>query len=114
MPYLKVQTNTPVDNDASTRLLERASKTVSHELGKPEKYVMVAIEAEQPMAFAGDTAPCAYLELKSIGLPQERTVDLSRALCDLVENELGIPADRTFVEFTDAPRALWGWDRRTF
>jgi hypothetical protein len=66
------------------------------------------------MAFAGDTSPCAYLELKSIGLPQERTADLSRALCDLVENDLGIPASRTFVEFTDAPRALWGWDRRTF
>ena len=83
-------------------------------LGKSENYVMVVLEPPSSMRFAGSEAPCAYLELKSIGLPTERTADFSDALCGLIEDQLGIPAARIYVEFSDAPRAMWGWNRRTF
>jgi phenylpyruvate tautomerase PptA (4-oxalocrotonate tautomerase family) len=83
-------------------------------LGKPEKYVMVTIAPMQPMVFAGSDAPCAYLELKSIGLPTNKTKDLSAALCQLVHDSTGIKADRIYIEFFDAPREMWGWNEGTF
>ncbi len=114
MPYLKIQSNVAIDGANATRLLAEASKQVAHELGKPENYIMVALEPPQPMLFAGNSDPLAYLELKSIGLPQSKTSTLSAILCNLIEEQLGIPAARIYIEFTDAPRAMWGWNSKTF
>ncbi|MDH5778915.1 MAG: phenylpyruvate tautomerase MIF-related protein, partial [Gammaproteobacteria bacterium] len=99
MPYLMIQTNQSLDANASKSLLAEASKLVAAELGKPENYVMVALEADVPMLFAGSNAPLAYLELKSIGLPESKTTALSAALCGLIENATGISQDRIYIEF---------------
>ena len=114
MPYLKIQTNSEIAADAQQQLLKRVSKTVAERLGKPERYVMTALEQRVPMTFAGDNAPTAYLELKSIGLPADQTPDLSQALCSVIHEELGIALDRVYIEFSDAPRAMWGWNGGTF
>jgi len=114
MPYLKIQTNQTLDADKSQDLLSQASTLVARELGKPESYVMVAIEAPTPMLFAGTDAPLAYLELKSIGLPESKTTALSQALCSMMEEAAGISKERVYIEFADAARAMWGWNGRTF
>ncbi len=114
MPYLKIQTNQPVDEDRRASLLAKASDAVAEALGKPERYVMVALEDSAPMLLAGSNAPLAYLELKSIGLPETRTAALSRVLCDLIQAEIGISQDRVYIEFADAPRKMWGWNGSTF
>lgn len=114
MPFLKIQSNQPVAASAAGQLVSRASQLVAEQLGKPERYVMVALEPPVPMSFAGSTDPLAYLELKSIGLPEDKTPALSRALCQLVEQELGIDPERVYIEFADAPRAMWGWNSGTF
>ena len=113
MPYLKIQTNQTVNPEQAQTLITKASKLVASELGKPESYVMVALAPPVPMVFAGSDAPTAYLELKSIGLPESRTADLSKALCGLM-SDLNIDQNRVYIEFADAPRAMWGWDGRTF
>lgn len=114
MPYLTIQTNQSLDPAATTTLLSNASKLVADGLGKPESYVMVALETDVPMSFAGNDAPLAYLELKSIGLPEAKTADLSAALCALLEETTGIGKERIYIEFANAPRAMWGWNGGTF
>ena len=114
MAYLKIQTNIEREPGDSQPVLARASKLVAEKLGKPEQYVMVALETAMPMAFAGSEAPAAYLELKSIGLPQDRTKELSGALCELIHAEFGVSQERVYIEFADAPRAMWGWNGGTF
>ncbi|MGW8228294.1 MAG: phenylpyruvate tautomerase MIF-related protein [Gammaproteobacteria bacterium] len=114
MPYLKIQTNQTTTPDQARALISKASQLVASELGKPEQYVMVALSPPVPMVFAGTDAPTAYLELKSIGLPASRTGDLSQALCTLIENQLAISKERVYIEFADAPRAMWGWNGSTF
>lgn len=114
MPYLLIQTNQTLDKEAEKGLLGLASKRVAAELGKPERYVMVALQAGTPMLFAGSDAPLAYLELKSIGLPPNKTAALSAALCKLVGEALGVAEDRIYIEFADAVGSMWGWDGGTF
>ncbi len=114
MPYLKIQTNQALDESAQQQLMAAASTSVAQQLGKPERYVMVAIDAARPMMFAGATAPLAYLELKSIGLPKQATAELSKHLCTLVAEQLDIPPDRVYIEFANAQRHMWGWNRGTF
>jgi len=31
-----------------------------------------------------------------------------------MNSELGLPADRVYIEFADAPRSMWGWNGGTF
>ncbi|MCU7844020.1 MAG: hypothetical protein KZQ93_09295 [Candidatus Thiodiazotropha sp. (ex Monitilora ramsayi)] len=114
MPLLKITTNKDIDTDKRPALLKAASENVANMLGKPERYVMVVLETNPDMSFAGETSPLAYLELKSIGLPGDRTTEFSNFLCELVSAQLEIPADRVYIEFSDAERHLWGWNSATF
>ena len=114
MPLLKIQTNREIAADVKQAAIKAASELVASNIGKSERYVMVAFEPTQPMVFAGSDNPCAYLELKSIGLTEDKAKSLSIVLCEFVDSQLGIPADRVYIEFADAPRAMWGWNRSTF
>ncbi|HDN25751.1 MAG TPA: hypothetical protein ENG03_01380 [Thioploca sp.] len=114
MPYLQIQTNSDVKPEQQTTLLANASQTVAQALGKPERYVMVALQANTPMLFAGTDQPTAFLVLKSIRLPTASTAELSKKLCAFIEDSLKIPKDRVYIEFTNAEASLWGWDGRTF
>ncbi len=114
MPYLSIQTNTDITVETRDTLLQQASQLVAQQLGKPESYVMVAIQPNSSMLFAGSDAPLAYLELKSIGLPEAKTADISASLCDLMQTHLGISRERIYIEFADAPRKMWGWNGGTF
>lgn len=114
MPYLKIQTNLRLSLKAERTVLKRASALVAAELGKPEELVMVALQDDTHMLFAGTDEPVAFLELKAIGLPARRTRTLSGKLCALVEGNLGVPASRVYVKFIDVRRGMWGWKGDTF
>lgn len=114
MPLLKIQTNTRVEAGKKQALAVSASRAVADMLGKPERYVMVSVEENPAMIFGGSDAPLAYLELKSIGLPGNKTGEFSAALTALLGEHLGLPADRIYIEFADARGSMWGWNGGTF
>ena len=114
MPYLKITASQSIDADKERNLLKAASKAVAAELGKPEQYMMVSAEAPVSMVFAGTDTPCAFLELRGIGLPSSKAGKLSQLLCGLVESHAGIPQDRVYINFADIPPNLWGWNGETF
>jgi phenylpyruvate tautomerase PptA (4-oxalocrotonate tautomerase family) len=114
MPFLRIQTNQSMAEADARSLASTSSALVAELLGKPERYVMTSVETSPAMQFAGEDTPLAYLELKSIGLPESATADVSKALCELVTTATGIATDRIYIEFTDAPRKMWGWNGGTF
>ncbi|MDE3084405.1 MAG: tautomerase family protein [Verrucomicrobiota bacterium] len=99
---------------AERNMLKEASSLVARELDKPEEFVMIALQPNTTMFFAGSDDPVAFLELKSIGLPGIKTKRLSEVLCALVEEHLGIPKDRVYVKFIDVQRSMWGWKGDVF
>jgi len=110
MPYLKVQTNKNFSSRKQQDFLKECSTLISFELGKPEKYVMTAFEPKVEMTLGGMNDPSIFLQLKSIGLPDTKTKDLSNKFACLAEEKLKIPKDRVYVEFMDVPRGFWGWN----
>ncbi len=114
MPYLKITTSQSIDAERKHNLLKAASKMVAAELGKPEQYMMVSAETPVSMMFAGTDQPCAFLELRGIGLPESKAGKLSQLLCGLVESQIGIPQDRVYINFADIKPSLWGWNGETF
>ncbi len=114
MPYLQIQTNLPLTQKAEHSILRDASALVARELEKPEEFVMIALQPDTPMLFAGSDEPVAFLELKSIGLPAQKTKKLSAVLCALIEQHLGIAKDRVYVKFIDVQHSMWGWKGDVF
>lgn len=114
MPYLKIQTNLPLTKTAEREVMKEASMLVARELEKPEDFVMVALQPDTTMLFAGTDDPVAFLELKSVGLPGLKTKALSKVLCALIESHLGISKERVYVKFIDVNRGMWGWKGDTF
>ncbi len=112
MPLLELTTNTNIDDVAS--LAKQASKLTAEILGKPESYVMVKIMPEQNLIFAGSDEPAAHVKLKSLGLPESKTAELSAKICNFINAELSINSARIYIEFSSPERHMWGWDGRTF
>jgi len=114
MPTLIIQTNVEVPAERRKVILEAASSLVAEQLGKPESYVMVLMQHNRDMLFGANGAPLAYLELKSLGLPEERAPELSAALCAFMERHFGISPARVYIEMASPPRHLFGWNGGTF
>ncbi len=114
MPFLKISTNKAIDISAQTKFLKSASAQIAATLQKPEKFVMTQFDQPTPMTFGGTDEDTAFLEVKSIGLSNQQAGTLAKEIPVLVENELGIDASRVYIEFSDAPRSFWGWNKGTF
>ncbi|MCK4676224.1 MAG: hypothetical protein KAT61_09910 [Gammaproteobacteria bacterium] len=112
MPLLEISTNVKLAN--SQDIAEQASRLTADILGKPESYVMVKIQTEQILIFAGNNEPAAHVELKSLGLPEDKTADFSASICTFISSELKIDSARIYIEFASPKRHMWGWDNGTF
>ncbi|MBV6628041.1 MAG: hypothetical protein KI793_34840 [Rivularia sp. (in: Bacteria)] len=116
MPFIKVQSSisTPQKTEVEGMLKTLSSKLAKH-TGKPESYVMTAFEAEVPMTFGGSTDPVCYIEVKSVGtMKPEQTKSMSQDFCSEINQALGVPTNRIYIEFADAKGAMWGWNGSTF
>jgi phenylpyruvate tautomerase PptA (4-oxalocrotonate tautomerase family) len=111
MPYLNIVTNQDIADESA--FIKSASQTVAKASGKPESYVMIALEQKASMSMGGSNAPTAFLDYRALGLPSDRTA-FSDALCTLISNELNIAGDRIYISMTDSERHNWGWNHSTF
>lgn len=116
MPLIKVQTSMSApEKDSVEAMLKQLSASLAKHLGKPESYVMTAFEPGIAMTFAGTTDPACYVEIKSVGtMSPTQTRTMSQDFCQQIKDSLGIPTDRTYIEFADAKGAMWGWNGSTF
>lgn len=94
--------------------MSEVTELLSRVLNKPSKYFMVIVEPAADLMFAAESAPAAYAELKSIGLPEEQTAAISSEICGFLEQKLEIQPNRIYIEFSNAERHLVGWNSGTF
>ncbi len=116
MPLVNVYTSAepPAEESAKT-LLRDLSSAIARALGKPESYVMTCLVPRSRMTFAGTFAPSCLVEVKSIGgLSGDSSARLSKSICGLLSDRLGVPANRTYIVFADVPASMWGFDGATF
>jgi len=112
MPFFQVNTNVCLEKKG--KFLSQASSLVASTLGKPESYVMVQLNDNQNMSFAGTTEPLAFCTLKSLGLSTSQTAEISEQICSFLNAQCGIDTARIYIEFASPERAMFGWDGGTF
>ncbi|XP_062446352.1 macrophage migration inhibitory factor-like [Rhea pennata] len=97
-------------------LTQQPSQTV----GKPAQYIAIQISPDQVMSSGSSTEPCAMCFLYSIGkIGHQENKVYSKVLCDLMNKQLKIPADRSctyteFVSFFEISAGNTGCNTTTF
>ena len=114
MPLLKLETTIVVPDEKRQALLASLSQTVAGTIGKPEQYVMVTL-GQAAMLMSGKPGDAAWVDVRSIGgLSGDVNRRLAQQVCQLLQDSLGIPADRVYLNFTDVKASNWGHDGSTF
>lgn len=115
MPLMTIRTNATIDDAAVKPMLTACSAKVAALLGKPESYVMTLFDRVSGMTMSGSDAPACLVEVRSVGkLTGDQTRALSQTFCPLLAEHLGVEPNRIFLNFTDFPGAMWGFDGSTF
>ena len=114
MPLLKLETNVALDEKKRAALLAGLSSIAAQAIGKPEQYVMVTVQSHG-LLMAGKPGDAAFVDVRSIGgLSGQVNRQLSEEVCRLLNQSLGVPSDRVYLNFTDVKAANWGWNGSTF
>lgn len=114
MPLIRLQTNQEMPASLLEGLLSDMTSIVAESIGKPESSVMANIQPAE-MLMSGEPGPAALVEVKSIGgLDAEVNGRITAGICCLLEERLGIPGRRVYVNFSDIAGSDWGWDGSTF
>jgi phenylpyruvate tautomerase PptA (4-oxalocrotonate tautomerase family) len=114
MPLLKLETTVVLTDEKRKVLLATLSKIISGTIGKPEQYVMVTI-GSAAMLMSGKLGDAAFVDIRSIGgLTSEVNGKLSQQICKLLNDSLGMPQDRIYLNFTEVEAGNWGWNGSTF
>lgn len=109
MPNIHIQTNLTVEAPTSKELKARLGKAIETLPGKSEAWLMVELVGNVDMCFQGKNAPCALAHVELLGSASEAVYDkMTAVLTDILNDTLGIAADRIYVKYTEYPR--WGWN----
>lgn len=114
MPYIGMKTNIKLDDNERTALKAAFGTAIENIPGKSENWLMVAIEDEVPLWFRGDgDRKLACLEVRLFGKAKNEAYDrLTAALCDLMDEKLGISRDGIYVIYHETDH--WGWNGANF
>ena len=113
MPYITTKTNVKISPEKEIVLKKALGKAIENFPRKTEAWLMLQFEDGSRMWFQGDDAPAAMVEVKIFGTGNSESYDrMTKDICALDEQELGIPKDRIYVRYDEC--FLWGWTDRNF
>jgi hypothetical protein len=114
MPFISSKVSVPMSETQREKMKEKLGKAIEIIPGKSEGWLMIEFADRCDLAFKGDrNTPAAFVEIKSFGeIPEDCLDQMTKKICDLYEQDLGIAADRVYVQYLEVSK--WGWNRINF
>lgn len=114
MPFINTKVSVRMTHEQEIKVKERLGKAIACIPGKSESWLMCQFQDECRLYFKGDnTKPTAFVEVKIYGDASDSAYDaLTGEITRILGEELGIPADRVYVQYE--PCAHWGWNGSNF
>ena len=114
MPLLKLETTVVLTDDQRKALLPSLSRILAETTGKPEDYVMITL-SQSAILMSGKPGDAAFVDVRGLGgLSGDVNRRLSQKVCRLLNESLGVPQDRIYLNFTEVEASNWGWKGNTF
>ena len=114
MPFISTKTNKTITKETAKALKEAYASAIELLPGKTEKWLMLSFEGDTAMAFHGDMdSPMAFLTVSLVGSAPDEAYDaLTKRLCTVMGDTLGISSDMVYVKYEEVDH--WGWDNINF
>lgn len=113
MPFIDVKTNLPVSAQQQETLKARLGQAIEAIPGKSEQWLMVRVEPECALWFAGTDEPAAMVDVSVYGGASAEAYDaLTARICDLLDAVLSLEPSRVYVKYGETPN--WGWNGGNF
>ena len=113
MPYIDVTTNISLDKEEIDALKADLGDAISLIPGKSESWLMINIRDGAELFFQGSGDKAAMFDVSIFGSADGGAYDvLTKRLCAISADKLGVPADRTYVKYSEYTH--WGWNGMNF
>ncbi|MBR5826762.1 MAG: tautomerase family protein [Clostridia bacterium] len=112
MPLITTKTSTAISKEKEEILKAKFGKAIEL-INKSESWLMIDFQENCHLWFKGDEAPSAMIEVDLFGKATESGYDaLTKAITDIVSDELGISPDRIYVKYNEINH--WGYSGFNF
>ena len=113
MPFIDSKITVPVTPEKKEKIKAELGKAITT-LHKTETYLMVGILDNYDLWMAGNKLDKgAYVAVSLFGSASSADYDkMTAKICDLYEQELGIPGNAVYVTYH--PISDWGWNGGNF
>lgn len=114
MPFIDLKTSTKIDENKEAILRKEFGKIITLIPGKSESWLMLNFEDEKRMAFRGNADDdTAIVSVDLLGAASDKSYDdLTRAICNTVNQVLGVPMQRIYVKYSEYEH--WGFAGENF
>lgn len=113
MPFINVKTNVSLSDAAESTVKTQLGHAIAALPGKSEAWLMVELEGDRSLWFAGTGEPAAMVSVAVYGgAPEDAYDTLTGRICDILNAALGVEPDRIYVCYTETP--AWGWNGSNF
>jgi phenylpyruvate tautomerase len=115
MPSIRCDLNEKLDARVRDELVATLSRLAAEVIGKPETYVMAAVNDQACLRMSGKSGPAAFVDVRSIGgLSDTVCRTLSAGVCTALHDLVAIDQKRIYLTFTEFDAARWGHNGTTF
>ena len=113
MPFIDSKISIKVSDEKKETIKARLAEAASI-IGKPERFVMIGFDDDYCLYFAGKKMEKAvYVSVDIYGGSIPSSSDsMTAKICEIYEEELGIPADSIYVDYRAT--TSWGWNGGNF
>lgn len=113
MPFVDIRITKKLTDAQKDAVKSRFGEAMAV-IGKPEAYTMVGIIDGYTLYFAGNKLEDgAHIAVDILGSANPSNSEaFTRAACDIMKEQLGIPGKNVYVEFRHTPD--WGWNGGNF
>ena len=114
MPCIQLNVSSKITETQETAIKSKLGKAISLLPGKSENWLMITFKDNMPIYFKGSKdTPAAFVAVGVYGREDGAAFSkLTAAICDILGDELKIPADHVYVQYTATSH--WGWNGSNF
>ena len=116
MPYINCVTSQKLTEEEKERIKESLGKLIEVFPGKSEQWLYVGFRDGESLYFRGQKMEKgAIVEVKLLGNASRACKDeFTAKVCDLLNEEISVPGNSTYVTFQEYAAGNWGWNDGLF
>lgn len=114
MPFIGSKITVKISKEKEEMIKKKLGEAIELIPGKSERFLMIGFEDEYSLYFGGEKLEKgAFIEVKVFGKASEESFSmLTKAICNIYEEELQIPQNKIYVKYEEVEN--WGWNGSNF